>query len=240
MFCDSSVVMPTTPPPRSPARIPCFCVKVMFVVGHGPGVPKTIPPPPPPGSGGTPGSGGGGGGCPASGAPPGGVPPPPPPPPPPGGVPPPPSPPPAGETTDPGDDPPLRAHPKPTAAKNAAPYSSRPARRLPPRPMPNPHTPVDPGPCSLASCAPALEMSSADGSTGCFGTRVPVPGTRVPKNRGSEYRVWRQVFSTTYRPGSVESDHVGTRRSRVDTAGPAGYIGRPRRGPQPRPIDLGH
>jgi hypothetical protein len=27
---------------------------------------------------------------------------------------------------------------------------------------------------------------------------------------------------------------------RVDTAGPAGYIGRPRRGPQPRPIDLGH
>src|SRR3954467_11649561 len=237
MFCDSSVVIPTMPPPRSPARRPCFWVKVMLVVGHGPGVPKTIPPPPPPGSGGTPGSGGGGGGCPASGAPPGGVPPPPPP----AGVPPPPppSPPPAGETPDPGDDPPLRAHPKPIAAKNAAPYSSRPARRLPP-PMPNPHTPVDPGPCSLASCAPALEMSSADGSTGCFGTRVPVPGTRVPKNRGSEYRVWRQVFSTTYRPGSVESDHVGTRRGRVDTAGPAGYIGRPRRGPQPRPIDLGH
>src|SRR3954470_22476408 len=225
MFCDSSVVMPTTPPPRSPARIPCFWVKVMFVVGHGPGVPKTIPPPPPPGSGGTPGSGGGGGGgCPASGAPPEGVPPPPLP----GGVPPPlpPSPPPAGATTDPGDDPPLRAHPKPIAAKNAAPYSSRPARRLPP-PMPNPHTPVDAGPCSLASCAPALEMSSADGSTGCFGTRVPVPGTRVPKHRGSEYRACPQVFSTTYRPGSVESDHWERVGGRVDTASPAGYIGRP-------------
>src|SRR4051812_43950474 len=42
MFCDSSVVMPTTPEPRSPARSPSASEKVTFVAGQGPGVPKML------------------------------------------------------------------------------------------------------------------------------------------------------------------------------------------------------
>src|SRR3954468_16261638 len=42
MFCDSSVVMPTTPEPTSPARSPSASEKVTFVAGQGPGVPKML------------------------------------------------------------------------------------------------------------------------------------------------------------------------------------------------------
>src|SRR3954462_15524020 len=65
MFCDSSVVMPTTPEPRSPARSPSASEKVTFVAGQGPGVPKML-------LGGGPASGGppsvGGGKTPPSGS----------------------------------------------------------------------------------------------------------------------------------------------------------------------------